>query len=73
MTILVIDATGATHTIPVDAAGNFKRVTSIPMPYRASVISGPNVREMKTPQYDGDCNGCHSTLGNRSPGRIVAP
>jgi hypothetical protein len=73
MTILVIDATGATHTIPVDEAGNFKRVTSIRMPYRATVISGSNVREMKTPQFDGDCNGCHSELGTRSPGRIMAP
>ncbi|HEY8078378.1 MAG TPA: hypothetical protein VIF62_29820 [Labilithrix sp.] len=73
MTILVIDATGATHTIPVDASGNFKRVTSIPMPYRASVVSGSNVREMKSAQFDGDCNGCHSALGNRSPGRIMAP
>jgi hypothetical protein len=73
MTILVIDATGATHTLPVDAAGNFERVTSLPMPYRATVISGSSVREMKTPQYDGDCNGCHSVLGSRSPGRIIAP
>jgi hypothetical protein len=73
MTILIIDAAGATHTMPVDASGNFKRVTSIPMPYRASVISGPNVREMRTAQTDGDCNGCHSVLGTKSPGRIMAP
>jgi hypothetical protein len=73
MTVLIIDATGATHTIPVDEAGNFVRVTSIPMPYRATVISGSNVREMKTPQYDGDCNGCHSVLGTKSPGRVMAP
>lgn len=73
MTILVIDAAGTTHTIPVDEAGNFKRVTGMPMPYRAMVISGSNVREMRTPQYDGDCNGCHSVLGNKSPGRVVAP
>jgi hypothetical protein len=73
MTILIIDAAGVTHTIPVDESGNFKRVTSVPLPYRATVISGGNVREMRTPQFDGDCNGCHSTLGNKSPGRVMAP
>jgi len=73
MKILIIDATGTTHTIPVDEAGNFKRVTTIPMPYRAMVVSGANVREMRSPQTDGDCNGCHSVLGTKSPGRVMAP
>jgi len=73
VSILLIDAAGKTHTIPVNEAGNFYRVTSMPMPYRAMVVKGTSVREMKTPQTDGDCNGCHSEWGNRAPGRIMAP
>ena len=73
LSVLLIDATGKTHTMPVNAAGNFFRVTSIPMPYRALVVDGSKVREMKTPQTDGDCNGCHSEWGTQSPGRVMAP
>jgi hypothetical protein len=73
LSVLIIDATGKTHTMPVNEAGNFMRVTSIPMPYRAMVVDGVKVREMKTPQTDGDCNGCHSEQGNHSPGRVMAP
>jgi hypothetical protein len=73
LSVLIIDATGKTHTMPVNAAGNFMRVTSIPMPYRAMVVNGAKVREMKTPQTDGDCNGCHSEQGNHAPGRVMSP
>ena len=73
LSVLVIDALGVSHTIPVNAAGNFVRVTSLPMPYRAMVVDGNKVREMKTPQTDGDCNGCHSEQGAGSPGRVMAP
>jgi hypothetical protein len=38
------------------------------------VVKGNEVREMKTPQYDGDCNGCHSEWGDSgAPGRVMAP
>jgi cytochrome c553 len=73
MSVLIIDAAGKTHTMPVNAAGNFTRVTGIPMPYKAMVVKGTKTREMKTPQTDGDCNGCHSEQGNHAPGRIMAP
>lgn len=71
--VLIIDATGATHTMTTNAAGNFTRLTSIARPYRAMIIKGNSVREMKTPQTDGDCNGCHTEWGNRAPGRIMVP
>jgi mono/diheme cytochrome c family protein len=73
VSVLIIDAAGKTHTMPVNAAGNFTRVTNIPMPYRAMVVKGTKVREMKTLQTDGDCNGCHTEKGNGSPGRIMMP
>ena len=73
LSVLVIDALGMSHSIPVNAAGNFTRVTSITMPYRAMIVDGNKVREMKTPQTDGDCNGCHTEQGAGSPGRVMAP
>jgi mono/diheme cytochrome c family protein len=73
MTVVIVDAAGKSHSMPVNAAGNFTRVTGIPMPYKAMVVNGTKVREMKTPQTDGDCNGCHSEQGNHSPGRVMAP
>jgi mono/diheme cytochrome c family protein len=73
LSVVIIDAAGKTHTMPVNAAGNFTRVTGIPMPYRAMVVNGTKIREMKTLQTDGDCNGCHTEQGNRSPGRVMAP
>lgn len=73
VSVLVIDAAGKSHTMPVNAAGNFMRVTGIPMPYRAMVVKGSKIREMKTLQTDGDCNGCHSEKGSGAPGRIMVP
>ena len=71
--VLIIDATGTTHTMTTNAAGNFMRVSALPRPYRAMIVKGTTIREMKTPQFDGDCNGCHSEWGNKSPGRVMAP
>lgn len=74
VSVLVIDAEGVSHTLAVNEAGNFKRVSAMPMPYRAMVVSGSSIHEMKTPQTDGDCNGCHTEQGkNGAPGRITAP
>jgi hypothetical protein len=69
--VLILDAAGKTHTMPVNAAGNFLRVTGLALPYRAMVVDGAKVRAMKTPQTEGDCNGCHSAQG--AAGRILAP
>jgi mono/diheme cytochrome c family protein len=71
--VVIVDAAGKSHTLPVNAAGNFLRVTGLPMPYTARVVRGTKVREMRTPQTDGDCNGCHGESGTQSPGRIMAP
>lgn len=73
LNVVIVDAAGKSHTVPVNAAGNFLRVTGIPMPYTARVVNGTKVRAMKTPQTDGDCNGCHSETATQSPGRITAP
>jgi hypothetical protein len=69
--VLILDAAGKTHTMPVNAAGNFLRVTGLALPYRAMVVDGAKVRAMKTPQTEGDCNSCHSAEG--AAGRILAP
>jgi mono/diheme cytochrome c family protein len=72
--VLIVDATGTTFTLPVNAAGNFKRYTQFQRPYTAMVIRGNKIRKMNTPQTDGDCNGCHTERGeNGAPGRIMAP
>ena len=71
--VLLIDASGGVHTMNTNRAGNFALATSFPRPYRALVIRGSNFREMKTPQTDGDCNGCHTEWGKRAPGRITTP
>ena len=73
VSVVIVDATGKSHPVPVNAAGNFLRVTGLPMPYTARVVSGTKVREMTTPQTSGDCNGCHTQDGAHAPGRITAP
>lgn len=73
MSVVIVDAAGKSHTMPVNAAGNFIRVTNLPMPYTAKVVNGPKSRVMKTPQTNGDCNSCHTERGDHAPGRITAP
>jgi hypothetical protein len=72
----ITDARGQVFRVDVGAAGNFEseRRTRITAPYTAKVIVGTKVREMKTPQTNGDCNSCHTERGNeKAAGRIVAP
>jgi len=72
--VLIIDANGDTHTMTTNQSGNFTRYTPVPLPYRAMVISGNEIREMKTPQMNGDCNSCHTGLGTGgAPGRVTTP
>jgi hypothetical protein len=75
--ILVIDAAGNVHTTDTNANGNFyieATNTPMPKPYRAMVVHGTDIKQMKTPQTDGDCNGCHTEWGkNGAPGRVKAP
>lgn len=73
-TVVITDANGATHSIPVNSAGNFYLQSSIPMPYTAKIVAGDKTRAMATPQKTGDCNSCHTERGtNDAPGRIMAP
>jgi hypothetical protein len=72
--VILIDATGTSHTFTVDAVGNFVKYSSFPVPYRAMVVKGSRTVWMDAPQTNGDCNGCHSERGdNGAPGRIQAP
>jgi hypothetical protein len=72
--VLIIDANGAMRALPVNAAGNFMSNTALPTPYRAIVVRGNSIREMKSTQTDGDCNSCHTEWGsNGAPGRVTEP
>jgi hypothetical protein len=72
--VIIIDADGVPHTLATNAAGSFMQDQSIPLPYKALVVKGPRILEMKTPQTNGDCNVCHTERGaNGAPGRIMAP
>ncbi len=72
--VVITDATGATFTGAVNAAGNFVIQRSFTAPYTAKVVSGSKTRAMKTPQTSGDCNSCHTEKGTKdAPGRIYAP
>lgn len=74
MKVLIIDANGAMKTHSVNSAGNFFTAVDFPKPYKAIVVRGNQIREMKHTQTDGDCNGCHTERGkNGAPGRIMAP
>jgi hypothetical protein len=77
--VVITDANGATHTLSVNAVGNFYNndlfgFAAIPKPYTAKVVVGGKTREMVTPQTDGDCNVCHSQQGSQTaPGRLIVP
>ena len=81
--VLIIDANGVMRSLPVNNAGNFLSpafladggaATPIAKPYKALVVRGNHIREMKGTQTETDCNGCHTERGkNGAPGRIMAP
>jgi mono/diheme cytochrome c family protein len=72
--VLIIDANGAMRALTVNAAGNFMSNTALPTPYRAIVVRGNSIREMKSTQTDGDCNHCHTEWGKSgAPGRVMEP
>ena len=73
--VIITDAAGAAHQIPVDASGNFMlEGAAIPLPYTARVQVGTATRSMVTAQTNGDCNTCHTATGtNGAPGRIMLP
>ncbi len=70
----VTDANGTVVRMAPNGVGNFYSQTRITPPYTARVIVGDLVRQMNTPQTDGDCNTCHTQDGAMAaPGRIVLP
>jgi mono/diheme cytochrome c family protein len=72
--VLIIDANGNLQSLPVDDAGNFFSKAALPTPYRAMVVRGNSIKEMRATQTDGDCNNCHTKWGDGSaPGRVMAP
>lgn len=76
--VVVTDAKGASHTLPLAPGGNFTSMTSFPAPFHVKVVSGNKERAM-TGALDasmGNCNSCHSVYGSGTPappGRILAP
>jgi hypothetical protein len=80
VSVLITEANGNTHTLPVNSAGNFFLRGTITTPYKAQVNAGSAVRVMTHTQTSGDCNGCHTVNGTSNsagsasaPGRIMAP
>ncbi|MCC6645498.1 MAG: hypothetical protein IT374_08015 [Polyangiaceae bacterium] len=85
VTVEVTDAAGTLYALPVNRVGNFwlktSDATGFTPPFSARVRSASGVREMTTQQKDGDCNACHSKLGDntdkaqtkKAPGRVVLP
>jgi hypothetical protein len=74
VTVVIVDATGVSTTLQVNAVGNFYTQVSLTKPFRAEVTSAAGERAMATPQTIGDCNSCHTQDGaNGAPGRIMAP
>ena len=65
------------NTKLVPPSGNFYLETfghSLALPYTAKVVFNGKERAMNTAQMSGDCNSCHTELGDmNAPGRIVLP
>jgi hypothetical protein len=72
--VVITDANGEVHELPVNQAGNFTLSGTLVLPYTARVVVGAAQRSMGSSQNTGDCNGCHTQSGsNGAPGRIVLP
>lgn len=56
------------------SSGNFMQKGNGKLPYTVKIVVDGKERAMKTPQYDGDCNHCHTAKGAfGAPGRILIP
>jgi hypothetical protein len=72
--VVLTDADGVEHVVPVNSAGNFLLGGALALPYRAKVIYQGRERVMIQQQTSGDCNSCHTEAGLRgAPGRIFLP
>jgi hypothetical protein len=73
-TVIITDASGATTDLTTSSVGNFYSNTVVQTPFTAKIYYNGLVREMTTPQVNGDCNSCHTEAGtNGAPGRIMLP
>jgi hypothetical protein len=77
VSIELVDANNATHSLPVDSSGNFldNDIFSLwPSPWTVAVVKGSLRRPMIETVTNGDCNSCHTAAGaNSAPGRILTP
>lgn len=78
----LVDATGRTVRMTVNAAGNFYTRNALTFPLRVARVLGPTglVAEMGSPVPHGDCNACHTQEGTNTvmgndpaPGRVIVP
>jgi hypothetical protein len=73
-TVVITDATGAVTSLTLSSAGNFYSDAVVATPFQAEVVYNGLIREMATPQVNGDCNSCHTEQGaSGAPGRIMLP
>jgi hypothetical protein len=75
--VVITDAQGAAHTLPVNSSGNFydNGLLAISTPYTAKVVSSTGAAiAMVSQQTSGDCNSCHTSAGTQgAAGRIIGP
>lgn len=58
--VRVVDASGVTVDLQVNAAGNFYTDRALAAPWRVSLVVGDTVTPMAAPTADGRCNSCHT-------------
>jgi hypothetical protein len=72
--LVITGADGEQLVLRPGPTGNFYSSTIVRLPFRAAVMCGSTTRTMSTPQYRGDCDGCHTQYGAfKAPGRILEP
>jgi hypothetical protein len=75
VTVVITDAMGKElPRVPVNEVGNFHYEGRIAAPFHVKVVSSGRETVMSASPDNGECNSCHTRIGNSSaPGRIVAP
>jgi hypothetical protein len=75
--VVVKDATGRSVTLSTGATGNFTlstKVATLTYPISVKVVRNGKERVMVGSPPHGDCNACHSAVGDKgAAGRIVSP
>jgi hypothetical protein len=73
MSVVLLDANGATHTLTANANGNFSSTDDIAFPAHVVVNNAGTIREMQAPVASGDCNGCHAASPKAGDAGRVTP